>query len=164
MSPGSTCRFRGCAWTRLNAGSAGLAEIGANPSVGSVGDPSTFGLSKTELIRRHGPWHSLDEVDLATCEYIDWSRYAGDHHRLHGQNGHIAQAEAETNHYHHTKPTRNNQPLNSPGRFTAQATHRAATPEDTNTSSNASPCVSVMRNSASASSSSRRAFAQSHLE
>jgi putative transposase len=41
--------------------------------VGSVGDSydtslaeSTIGLFKTELIRRHGPWHTLEEVELAT--------------------------------------------------------------------------------------------------
>lgn len=30
------------------------------------------GLYKTELVERHGPWRSLDELELATLEYIDW--------------------------------------------------------------------------------------------
>lgn len=56
-----------------------LADAGAVSSVGSRGDSydnalaeSTIGLYKTELIHRHGPWKGLDDVELATMEYIDW--------------------------------------------------------------------------------------------
>lgn len=56
-----------------------LAEIGAAPSIGSVGDPidnavaeTVIGLYKTELIRRRGPWRTPDDVELATLEYVDW--------------------------------------------------------------------------------------------
>jgi len=56
-----------------------LCEIGAAPSIGSVGDPidnavaeSTIGLFKTELIRRQGPWRGPDDVELATLGYVDW--------------------------------------------------------------------------------------------
>jgi putative transposase len=63
-----------------------LAEIGAAPSIGSVGDPvdnavaeSVIGLYKTELIRRRGPWRTPDDVELATLEYVDWFN----HRRLH---------------------------------------------------------------------------------
>jgi putative transposase len=56
-----------------------LAEAGAQPSIGSVGDSydnamaeSIIGLFKTELIRRRGPWRSLDAVELATLEWVDW--------------------------------------------------------------------------------------------
>jgi putative transposase len=56
-----------------------LAEIGAAPSIGSVGDSydnslaeSVIGLFKTELIRRHGPWRTLDDVELATLGWVDW--------------------------------------------------------------------------------------------
>jgi len=79
-----------------------LAEIGAAPSVGSVGDPidnaiaeSTIGLFKTELVRRHSPWRGLDDVELATLGYIDWFN----HRRLDGQIGHIPPAEDEATHY-----------------------------------------------------------------
>jgi putative transposase len=72
-----------------------LAEIGAAPSVGSVGDSydnslaeSTIGLYKTELIRRHGPWRSLEEVGLATLAYVDWYNQR----RLHGQIGDLPPA------------------------------------------------------------------------
>ena len=55
-----------------------LVEAGARPSIGSVGDSydnalaeSIIGLFKTELIRRKGPWRSLDAVELATLEWVD---------------------------------------------------------------------------------------------
>jgi putative transposase len=55
-----------------------LAEAGARPSIGSVGDSydnalaeSIIGLFKTELIRRKGPWHGPDGVELATLEWVD---------------------------------------------------------------------------------------------
>jgi putative transposase len=62
-----------------------LGELGAVPSIGSVGDSydnalaeATNSLYKTELVRPQGPWRGLDDVELATLEYLDWSRYAGD--------------------------------------------------------------------------------------
>ena len=85
-----------------------LAEIGAAPSVGSVGDSydnslaeSTIGLFKTELIRRHGPWRTLEEVELATLGYIDWFN----HHRLHGEIGDIPPAELEATYYRQPEAT-----------------------------------------------------------
>ena len=79
-----------------------LAEVGAAPSVGSVGDSydnslaeSTIGLFKTELIRRHGPWRTLDEVELATLGYVDWFN----HHRLHSEVGDLPPAELEAAYY-----------------------------------------------------------------
>ena len=56
-----------------------LAEAGAKPSIGSVGDSydnamaeSIIGLYKTELIRRRGPWRGLDDLEIATLEWVDW--------------------------------------------------------------------------------------------
>jgi putative transposase len=56
-----------------------LDVAGAVRSVGSKGDSydnaaaeSLIGLYKTELIRRRGPWRGLDDVELATLEYVDW--------------------------------------------------------------------------------------------
>jgi transposase InsO family protein len=47
-----------------------LAEAGVEPSVGSVGDSydnalaeTIIGLFKTEAIRRHGPWRTIDAVE-----------------------------------------------------------------------------------------------------
>jgi putative transposase len=85
-----------------------LAEIGAAPSIGTVGDSydnslaeSTIGLFKTELIRRHGPWPTLEEVELTTLGYIDWFN----HHRLHGEIGDIPPAELEATFYRQPEAT-----------------------------------------------------------
>lgn len=79
-----------------------LADIGAMPSVGSRGDPidnavaeSTIGLYKTELIRRQGPWKTVDDVELATLGYVDWFNQR----RIHGEIGDIPPAEKEANYY-----------------------------------------------------------------
>jgi putative transposase len=75
-----------------------VEEAGLERSVGSRGDSydnalaeSTIGLYKTELIHRRGPWRSIDDVEIATLEYIDWFN----HRRLHGQIGHLPPAEVE---------------------------------------------------------------------
>ena len=56
-----------------------LAEAGIEPSVGSTGDSydnalaeSVIGLFKTEVIRRRGPWRSLEDVEFATLEWVAW--------------------------------------------------------------------------------------------
>jgi transposase InsO family protein len=79
-----------------------VAEIGAVRSVGSRGDSydnalaeSVIGLYKTELIRPRGPWRGIDDVELATLEWIDW----WNHRRLLEPIGWIPPAEAETSYY-----------------------------------------------------------------
>ena len=49
------------------------------PPVGSVGDSygnalaeTMIGLFKTEVIRRRGLWRSLEAVEFATLEWVDW--------------------------------------------------------------------------------------------
>jgi transposase InsO family protein len=56
-----------------------LLEAGIEPSVGSVGDSydnalaeTVIGLFKTEVIRRCGPWRSLEAVEYAALEWADW--------------------------------------------------------------------------------------------
>ena len=56
-----------------------LTEAGVEPSVGSVGDSfdnalaeTINGLYKTEVIRRRGPWRTLEAVEFATLEWVDW--------------------------------------------------------------------------------------------
>jgi putative transposase len=56
-----------------------LAEAGIESSVGSVGDSydnalaeTIIGLFKTEVIRRRGPWRSIEHVEFATLEWVDW--------------------------------------------------------------------------------------------
>jgi putative transposase len=56
---------------------------------------STIGLFKTELIRRRGPWRNVEDVEIATLEYIDWFN----HRRLHSAIGDIPPVEQETNYY-----------------------------------------------------------------
>lgn len=52
-------------------------------------------LFKAELIRNHGPWKGIDDLEIAVAEYIDWYN----HRRLHGAIGHITPVEAENNFY-----------------------------------------------------------------
>jgi putative transposase len=79
-----------------------LGEIGAAPSIGSVGDAydnamaeSTIGLYKTELINRKGPWRNVDHVEIETLFYVDWFN----NRRLHGEIDHIPPVEAEQTYY-----------------------------------------------------------------
>jgi len=83
-----------------------LAQIGIDPSVGSVGDAydnalaeSVIGLFKTELIKPGGPWRTVEQVEVATLEYLDWFN----HRRLFQACGDIPPAELEhAYHRHHT--------------------------------------------------------------
>jgi putative transposase len=79
-----------------------LAEAGIEPSVGSVGDSydnalaeTINGLYKTEVIRRRGPWRSLEAVELATLEWVDWFN----NRRLLEPIGNVPPAEAEARFY-----------------------------------------------------------------
>jgi putative transposase len=79
-----------------------LAEAGIEPSVGSKGDSydsalaeSVIGLFKTEVIRRRGPWRSLEDVELATLEWVAWFN----HNRLLEPIGHVPPAEYEEAYY-----------------------------------------------------------------
>ena len=85
-----------------------LAEAGIVPSVGSVGDSfdnalaeTVIGLFKAEVIRRIGPWRSLEAVEIATLEWVDWFN----NRRLLEPIGNIPPAEAEAN-YHAELETR----------------------------------------------------------
>ena len=85
-----------------------LAQAGAVTSVGSKGDSydnaaaeSLIGLYKTELIRHRGPWKGLDDVELATLEWVDWF----DHRRLHSYCDNVPPAEYEATYYSHNTPT-----------------------------------------------------------
>jgi transposase InsO family protein len=79
-----------------------LTEAGVEPSVGSVGDSydnalveTINGLYKTEVIRRRGPWRTLEAVEFATLEWVDWFN----HRRLLEPIGNIPPAEAEARYY-----------------------------------------------------------------
>ena len=75
-----------------------LAEAGAVASVGSTGDSYDNALAeafnslfKAELVRNRGPWKSIDDLEIAVAEYIDWFN----HRRLHGEIGLVPPAEHE---------------------------------------------------------------------
>jgi len=79
-----------------------LLEAGIEPSVGSVGDSydnalaeTVIGLFKTEVIRRLGPWKSLEAVEFATLEWVDWFN----NRRLLEAIGNMPPAEAEARYY-----------------------------------------------------------------
>ncbi|GLY33965.1 hypothetical protein Kisp02_73300 [Kineosporia sp. NBRC 101731] len=79
-----------------------LSEADILPSVGTVGDAydnalaeSEIGLYKTELIHPQGPWKGLDDVELATLEWVDWHN----HRRLHSACSDLTPAELEQIHY-----------------------------------------------------------------
>ena len=79
-----------------------LAEAGIEPSVGSVGDSydnalaeTINGLYKAEVIHRRGPWRSLEAVEFATLEWVDWFN----NRRLLEPIGNIPPAEAEDHYY-----------------------------------------------------------------
>ncbi|VAW08559.1 Mobile element protein [hydrothermal vent metagenome] len=77
-----------------------LAEIGAVPSIGSVGDSydnalaeSTNSLYKAELIYGpdQGPWKTIEDVELATLGWVHWFNT----HRLHSYLDDVPPAEFE---------------------------------------------------------------------
>jgi putative transposase len=79
-----------------------LAEAGLEPSVGSVGDSydnalaeTINGLYKAEVIHRRGHWRSMEAVEYATLEWVDWFN----NRRLLEPIGNIPPAEAEAAYY-----------------------------------------------------------------
>ena len=79
-----------------------LGEAGAVASVGSRGDSydnalaeTVNGLFKAELIRREGPWRTVEDVELATLRWVHW----WNERRLHGACNDIPPAEFEALYY-----------------------------------------------------------------
>lgn len=79
-----------------------LADAGIERSVGSVGDSydnalaeSINALYKTEVIRRCGPWRTIEDVEFATLRWVHWFN----HKRLLGPLGYIPPMEFETAYY-----------------------------------------------------------------
>ena len=104
-----------------------LAEAGLVPSVGSVGDSydnalaeTINGLYKAEVIHRRGPWRSLEAVEYATLEWVDWFN----NRRLLEPIGNVPPAEAEAAYYaawrnRRTRSlTQTKQPPRKSGQFT----------------------------------------------
>jgi putative transposase len=89
-----------------------LAEIGARPSIGTIGDSydnalaeSMNGLYKNELTRRRGPWRNAEHLEIETLAYIEWFNQR----RLHGELDHVPPAEHEAAHYDRQRRTATHQ-------------------------------------------------------
>jgi putative transposase len=85
-----------------------LVEIGARPSIGTVGDSydnamaeSVNGLYKTELVWRRGPWRTAEQLELATLLYVEWFNQR----RIHAEIGDLTPAEFEAAHYRQQHPS-----------------------------------------------------------
>lgn len=82
-----------------------LAEIGATPSIGTVGDSydnalaeTVNGYYKAELVRgpaRSGPWKTVEDLELATLGWVHWHNTQ----RLHGYLGDVPPVEYENTFY-----------------------------------------------------------------
>jgi putative transposase len=79
-----------------------IVDLGATPSTGSVGDSYDNALAeainalyKTELIRQQGPWRTVEQVELATLEWVWWFN----NQRLHSELGYRTPAEVEATYY-----------------------------------------------------------------
>lgn len=86
-----------------------LAADGIRPSMGVVGSSydnalaeTINGLYKTELIKPQGPWRTVDQVEVATLEWVDWLP----HRHLHEHCDDLPSAEYEALYYrqHRTQP------------------------------------------------------------
>jgi putative transposase len=91
-----------------------LAEIGALPSIGTVGDSfdnalaeAVNGYYKSELVygpANPGPWKTVEDVELATLSWVHWHNTG----RLHGYLGDVPPTEFEATFY---ATNRTGQPL-----------------------------------------------------
>ncbi|MGD9511597.1 MAG: integrase core domain-containing protein [Geminicoccaceae bacterium] len=70
------------------------AQSGRRPSHNAMAE-TVIGLFKTEVIRRRGPWRSLEAVEFATLAWVD--RF--NHRRLLQPIGFVPPAEAEAAFY-----------------------------------------------------------------
>lgn len=95
-----------------------LALAGIEPSVGSRGDSydnalaeTIMGLYNTELVYRRGPWSRLEDIELATLEYVWWFN----HHRPLKPLGLVPPAEFEQVYFDQLHTPAGLEPLNSNG-------------------------------------------------
>ena len=85
-----------------------IVDAGAVASIGTVGDSydnalaeSTIGLYKAECIHFDGPWSNVDDVELATLNWVWWYNEI----RLHSAIGYVPPAEYEQTYYRsHNNP------------------------------------------------------------
>jgi putative transposase len=105
LLPGLRCHSdAGSQFTSIRYGER-LAEIGAVPSIGTIGDSydnalaeTVNGYYKAELIygpARSGPWKTVEDVELATLGWVYWHNTD----RLHGYLSDVPPAEFEAAFY-----------------------------------------------------------------
>ncbi len=98
MSPSNTLRFgtqSGFSKPVSNPPSAAsVTRTKTHSPVGRTASNSN-GLFKTEVIRRRGPWRSLEAIEFATLEWVDWYN----NRRLLEPIGNMPPAEAEARYY-----------------------------------------------------------------
>ena len=75
-----------------------LLEAGAVASIGTVADSfdnalaeTVVGLYKTECVRPEGPWRGVEDLELATANWVHWFN----ENRLHSALGYLPPAEYE---------------------------------------------------------------------
>jgi len=90
-----------------------LGEVGADPSIGTVGDSfdnamaeSVMGIFKTGLHRNPaaltangGPWKGLDDLEIATCAWVSWFN----EERLHSELDDRTPDEVENDYRHRSQ-------------------------------------------------------------
>ncbi|CAA0126491.1 Uncharacterised protein [Mycolicibacterium vanbaalenii] len=81
-----------------------LLQAGIDASIGATGNSydnalaeTINGLYKTELIKPFGPWRTVDQVEVATLEWVDWFN----HRRLYEYCGDMPPSECEALYYRH---------------------------------------------------------------
>jgi len=91
-----------------------LCEIGADPSIGTIGDSydnamaeTTIGLFKMELFRNlavlaeyGGHWKGLDDLEIATCGWVSWFN----EERFHGELNDLSPNKFEAAYYGRSQP------------------------------------------------------------
>jgi putative transposase len=89
-----------------------LVDAGAVASIGTVGDSydnaqaeTLIGLYKTEMVHREGPWRTVDDLELATLNWVHWFN----EHRLHGALSHVPPVEYAQAYHRQNTPAQ--QPL-----------------------------------------------------
>lgn len=105
-------------------GNAYMTELDADvlASIGTVGDSydnamaeSVIGLYKTECVEHEGPWSGVDDLELATLNWVWWFNTT----RLHSSFGYVPQSSTKTSTTVTTSPNINrcwpNQPATKAG-------------------------------------------------
>jgi hypothetical protein len=79
-------RWFGCASSEARPATLESRKRRGRPkSTSARGGQPIFGLYKADVIRRKGPWRTLEDGELATLEWVDWFK----HRRLFGPIGNI---------------------------------------------------------------------------